>query len=443
MKTKSACLIVLLSSCLQPQTQQVTSKKSIDFSAYLQQRNGVAPLNASIIIGNKDTVLFKKFFGFEDVATNKPIDSTTVFPIASGSKPFTAAAILMLHDQKKLTIDDPVNKWLLGFPSSWKGITIRHLLSHTSGIPDWLRVAPDEQFAVNASSLAGLYTNIPPDTAPGEKFSYGNINYLLLSFIIEKAAAIPFERFIDSSIIRPLSLKNTGFVYEYTGSRMAKGYHDAFSMRPITEKEAVNYRLLKGAGGMYSTAADIIVFQSRLKDILLRGTFLLMVEPVKEDYALGWHVQKQMNKTVIKHPGGINGYCSEMRYIVEDDLSIVILSNVRLNDLNIRYAAFDLFKMMNGGFSEANIPVATKYFGKYALPDDFAKKAGVRHVTIQNENQRIVVKVPGKNDSYLVPFERDKFFFYGEATNAEFSADANELRILSPSYGVIICKKIN
>jgi hypothetical protein len=168
-----------------------------------------------------------------------------------------------------------------------------------------------------------------------------------------------------------------------------------------------------------------------------------MLEPVKGDYALGWHVQKQMNKTVIKHPGGINGYCSEMRYIVDDDLSIVILSNVRLNDLNIRYAAFDVFKMMNGGFSEANMPVETKYFGKYALPDHFVKKAGVRHVTIQNENQRIVVKVPGKNDSYLVPFERDKFFFYGEATNAEFSADAKELRILSPSYGVIICKKIS
>ncbi|MBD0332558.1 MAG: beta-lactamase family protein, partial [Chitinophagaceae bacterium] len=223
---------------------------------YLELRNTVAPLNSSILIGKKDTVVLQRFFGYEEAERKKLIDAETVFPIASGTKPFTAAAVLMLQDQKKLSIDDPLVKWMKGFPLSWNGITIRQLLSHTSGIPDWQKMAPEEKFPVTIPGIIAVYKNSKPVSAPGTTFSYGNINYLLLSFVIEKASGSTYEKFVESNIIEPLSLQHTGFVYQYKGARLAKGYTNVFLMQPLRDKELPNYRLLKGAGGMYSTPQD-------------------------------------------------------------------------------------------------------------------------------------------------------------------------------------------
>jgi hypothetical protein len=204
----------------------------------------------------------------------------------------------------------------------------------------------------------------------------------------------------------------------------------------------VNYALLKGAGGMYSTTHDLSIFMSRLRDILKPQTFKLMIQPVKEDYGLGWHIQQQFGKTVIKHPGGVAGYCSEMRYVVEDDLTISILSNVRSNDLNIRYAAFDLLKLYNNQQPEVEFIPRKEYLGRFALPTDFAKKAGVGYVEVKEVQGAVVLSVPGKQESYLVPFAKGKYFFHGEASDAEFTEDGKELVILSPSFGRIVCKKL-
>jgi hypothetical protein len=161
---------------------------------------------------------------------------------------------------------------------------------------------------------------------------------------------------------------------------------------------------------------------------------------VTEEYALGWHVQNQFGKVTIKHPGGINGFTTEMRWVAADSTAIVILSNIRFNDLNIRYAAFDMMKLINGVVPEAELAINAAYLGKYTLPEKMVSRFRSPYITLTESKGQLVLSVSGIT-RYLIPAVKDRFFFYGEAVDVEFKDGGKLLRILSPSLGQIDCAK--
>jgi CubicO group peptidase (beta-lactamase class C family) len=334
-----------------------------------------------------------------------------------------------------------LTKWIGGVPASWRAVTIQHLLSHTSGIPDIFKTAGGDRFGNDLPSLLKVYQGAALQFSPGEKFQYSNANYIFLSYIIEKAGGKSYEQFLSENIFQPLQMKNTGFSYSYKGTDLAKPYANVFKMDKVPQSELPNLQVLKGAGAMYSTAADLSIFLQGMHKLLSSESLRMMLQPVKEDYGLGFHIQEQFGKITIKHPGGINGYASEMRYVPADSSSVVILSNVQFNDLNIRYTAFDILKLLNNRELDIDTAINEKLTGKYSLPKPIAERAKSDFLEIKSKDGKMILSLPGMPETYLVPFAKGKYFFYGEASNAEFSADGKELKILSPSLGEIMCKK--
>lgn len=408
---------------------------------WIQVKNRMVPINGTVLVTKGSTILLQKFFGYSNKEKKLLSDSSTVFPIASATKPFTTIAIMILQERKVLSVEDFMSKWITGTPASWKSVKLKHLLSHTSGIPDIFKVAGGDRFDADLPSLVNIYKNASLQFTPGEKFNYSNVNYIFLSYIIEVATGQTYEAFMTENIFKPLEMQHTGFTYLYEPNHMARPYYDAFKLNEVPAAEMANLRLLKGAGGIYSTSADLAKFLHGMSKLLTKESLEMMLRPVKEDYGFGWHIQEQFGKITIKHPGGVNGYVSEMRYVPADSLSVIILSNTSNNGLPIRYVAFEIMKIINNVPLDIDSTVNVKYLGKYKLPLEIAKRAKAPFLEIKIKDGAMILTIPNMPDKVLVPFARDKYFFYGEATNAEFRADGKELVIISPSMGEVKCTK--
>ncbi|MGE4514824.1 MAG: serine hydrolase domain-containing protein, partial [Chryseobacterium sp.] len=170
--------------------------------------------SGNVLVVDNNDIIYEGSFGFSDHSTKTPNKSDITFPIASISKIFTATAILQLKEKGSLKITDPVAKYLPGFPYS--EITIRHLLSHTSGLPPYnayfdkeKKENPDKVFT-NKDFLPGVIANQQPLIyQPGEKGNYDNINYLILALIVEKVLGMPYEKYIKKNILKPAGMKET------------------------------------------------------------------------------------------------------------------------------------------------------------------------------------------------------------------------------------------
>jgi CubicO group peptidase (beta-lactamase class C family) len=441
MKIAWAALFLLLHFISAAQSSTTTHLKQ-QLTDYLEARNKIAPLNAAVIVTKGTEVLTQHFFGHSHAATKTPITASTSFLIASGTKPFTATAIMLLQQRKMLSLTDPIHKWIKEVPSTWGAITIKHLLSHTSGIPDYFTIKGGESLQPTLNHLLQLYKGTTLQFQPGAKFAYSNTNFMLLSYVIEKCSGTTYEAFMQSQLFDPLQLTSTGFAYPEAPRTLAHSYRNVFNMDAVAKGELANLAVLKGAGGMYSTTKDLVLFLNSLSKLLSKAIMDTMLQPVMGDYALGWHVQNQFGKVTIKHPGGINGYSSEMRYVPADSLAIVILSNIGFNDLNIRYTAFDIMKMVNGVLPQAELAINPAYLGKYSVPERYAGRFKSAFIEMIHQEGRLILSIPGSSTRILIPADKGRFFFYGEAVDVEFKEEGKLLRILSPSLGQIDCTKL-
>jgi CubicO group peptidase (beta-lactamase class C family) len=173
--------------------------------------------NGGIIVARNGKIIFEKYQGLQNVLSGEPIDSTTAFHLASVSKTFTAMAILKLWENAALLLDDPVTKYLVGFP--YPLITVRNLLSHRSGLPNYVHFVEKlgwdtHRFVTNTDILQLLIDNANK-LKPGKAnayFDYCNTNYALLALIVEKVSQLSFSAYLDNIFFKPLGMKNS-FVY--------------------------------------------------------------------------------------------------------------------------------------------------------------------------------------------------------------------------------------
>ena len=132
----------------------------------------------------------------------------------------------------------------------------------------------------------------------------------------------------------------------------------------------------------------------------------------------------------------------EMRYVPADSMAIVILSNIRFNDLNIRYTAFDMMSILNNKMPSAELTIPSAYLGKYAIPEAFQSRFKTTFLELQSQGGKFILSVAGNVTRFLIPAEKGRFFFYGEPVDVEFKDAGKLLRILSPSLGQIDCTKM-
>jgi CubicO group peptidase (beta-lactamase class C family) len=281
-------------------------------------------------------------YGLADVENDVPVTPKTVFQIQSVTKTMTAAAILLLADEGKLAIDDPVSKHLADTPDTWKEITLRHLLSHTSGIKDFinepkasLRLEVTEQEVFKASA------DRPLNFKPGEKYQYSNTGYHLLAMVIRKHAGKSYGEFLAERFFSPLGLSQTRVNdlsaviphraggYRWDGKALRRGDFVADSI--------ISY----GGGGVLTSAADMAEWAKALsagkvlkRELLEQAwTSAKLNDGKPAGYGLGWVIGRQNGRRLVAHGGAhMTGFTSHFAHYPDDGLTVVVLTNSRQGD---------------------------------------------------------------------------------------------------------------
>jgi CubicO group peptidase (beta-lactamase class C family) len=257
----------------------------------------------------------------------------TVFRIGSVTKQFTAAAILLLAERGKLAVTDPVCKYVSDCPEAWQPITIHHLLTHTAGLPNFTSF-PDYLPTMAQPSppekTLERFRGRPLNFAPGERFEYSNSGYVLLGYILEKAAGEPYAKFLRENLLAPAGLVATD--YDDTATLVphrAAGY--ARSDEGFVNAPYMDMTIPHAAGALYSTVGDLCRWTRAVHDgqLLSEESRAALFRPAHNNYAYGWFVAPRFDRTEHAHGGGINGFSAGLSYYPEEEVCIAVLSNVQ------------------------------------------------------------------------------------------------------------------
>ena len=299
----------------------------------------------SLAVVRNGRIVKAKGYGLANIEANSAATPKTVYEIGSLTKQFTATAVMMLVEDGKISLDDKITKCFLDAPESWNQITIRHLLSHTSGIqnhvavPGYLNI-----FKTNLSfettptreEILKEFFKLPSEFEPGDTWAYDNTGYYLLGFVIEKASGKSYYQFLDERIFKPLGMTSTHSTdtrpivpnrasgYEWTG--------DKFENRPVLLPT-----IAFSAGTILSTVEDMAKWDAALytEKLLKKLTLEQMWTPAKTkggamasfDYGFGWFIDTYHGHRIVQHAGGTPGFSSVIYRFTSDKLTIIILSN--------------------------------------------------------------------------------------------------------------------
>jgi CubicO group peptidase (beta-lactamase class C family) len=309
----------------------------------LAQRTRDGAFSGSVLIAQDGVVFLSKGYGLADRAQGIPNTPQTRFHLGSLSKQFTALGILILESQGKLSIQDPICNFVADCPKEWQGITIHHLLTHTSGLSRqqalWLDTAIQTATSGPAApakqaKYLGLTIRWFLDARPGEQYAYSNFGYYLLAHIIEQVSGQSYADFLNQAIFTPLNMHNTG--YHDSPSGVAKLYSDPDTM---TAEQVETPPVSDGASDLYSTSEDLLLWDQALyTDQLLPQTTLERIYerfvPNTDDYPLfgygyGWLVTKILGRPLVGGAGGGPDSAFTTIYIrlPVDGLTLIVLTN--------------------------------------------------------------------------------------------------------------------
>jgi len=280
----------------------------------------------SILVAEGHSILFAHGFGFADKEQGILTTTDTQFRIGSITKQFTSAAMLVLQERGLLNLDDSVAKHLPNYPEG-ELFTIRQLLNHSSGLPDFWAYADGLDFAkpTTIDELVGLFKGKPLVYTPGERFIYNNAGYYLAGKIIEVVSGQSYEAFLDQVILKPLAMHDTFFANSKTGDNTeAKGY--GYNYGSI---DAVEMSIPHAAGAITSTALDMHKWQNAVlqKQLLSESSWQEIFKDYGHAYGLGWDVSLLGGEKILKHGGALPGFRSYIWLRPENGMSFIILSN--------------------------------------------------------------------------------------------------------------------
>jgi CubicO group peptidase (beta-lactamase class C family) len=285
-------------------------------------------------------------YGMANLARRAPVTPETAFEIGSVTKQFTAAAILLLAQEGKVSVDDPIPRHLKGAPESWSRITIRHLLTHTSGLKNYTGLDGFELARhLNQEQFIAKIAVWPPDFQPGEKWAYCNTGYNLLGYIIENASGKNYRDFLQQNIFTPLGMTATAL--RDPGSILpsrALGY-ETNRAGQFTNRNA-DLTDVFSAGALVSTAGDLARWNAAMNtDVLLTAASRAqMWTPVRLDdgtahpYGFGWFLGPWQGHANIGHSGSTAGFSASFQRFPEAGLTVILLTNSDEFDIATRLA---------------------------------------------------------------------------------------------------------
>ena len=415
--------VLLLPAYLNAQT--IPQKADELLTAYAQQQK----FSGNVLIAKEGKILFEKAYGYADISRGKLNTTETEFRVGSLTKMFTSAVILQLANEGKLSLTDPVSKYVKGFPYGDQ-IQLTHLLSHTSGIKG-------STGSPAPLTLDESVTNFKVQSltfTPGSRFEYNNFNYILLSYIAQTVSGTAFPQLLETRLFQKSNMWHTGLDWKDRSSdKKALGY--------ITNPETANWQVVNdgnvaiasGAGALYSTTKDLYNWSTAISNqVVLNDSMLVTaMKPVQNNYGLGWMVTQSKERTYVGHTGSIPGFIANFMKFPKEDITIILLSNYQ--DVNGRQLSDDLIAVafnepyqlpVKKNVAALSSDVLNKYVGEYRLPNGFSINVSVDgnklYALAQGDAQKIELTAESEN----------KFFLKGPETEIEFLQESNVVKYM-------------
>ncbi len=334
-----AILVTSLLTGSVAQAQEVPANKveasTVDaFVQDLMKKRHIPGVSVAVVKDGK--ILLAKGYGLANVELDVPATETTVYQLASVTKTFTATAIMMLVKEGKISLEDKITERLPDLPAAWVKVTVRNLLSHTSGIKSYTSVkdfGKTMRKDYTQREIIDLVAKEPLEFPPGEKWNYSNTGYFLLGMLIEKVSDKTYGEFMAERIFKPLGMTHTR-VNELRAiiPNRAQGYE--WNGKELKNGEYVSPTQPFAAGMLVSSVSDLVKWDESLsKNTLLDEADLKqMWTPTRlskgeAGYGFGWSTAKANGHRLVSHGGGIPGFSTELSRFLDDKLTVIVLTN--------------------------------------------------------------------------------------------------------------------
>lgn len=377
----------------------------------------------SIIVVKNGETIFRKGHGMANLELGVHIEPDMVFRLGSLTKQFTAVSILMLAEQGKLALDDPITKFLPDYPTHDHLITVEHLLTHTSGIksytsmPEW---PPLWRKDFTVQELIDFFKDQPMVSAPGACWAYNNSGYILLGAIIEKASGQTYEGFLHQNIFEPLGMKQS---YYDNPTRIIPRRVAGYEKSPDGFENAAYLSMTQpyAAGSLASTVEDLALWDAALyTDRLLKQKTLekahvshKLADGSSTFYGYGWEISEYAGRRFIEHGGGIFGFRSRTIRIPDERVFVAALSNNGGSHptlLAFKIAALVIGQPYNEPMPvELNPETSVEYEGVYQINDS-------SEIRITREDGYFFFQYGEGPRAEVIPLSSDEFFFKGMST---------------------------
>jgi len=306
---------------------------------YLELYTKLWAFSGSIIAIKDGEILFKKAYGYANIEHKVKNTTETKHKIWSITKQFTAVAILILEERGLLRVEDSLRKYFPDYAELNPNITIHHLLNHTSGIFNYSNL-PDshktfQRMCHKKYDLIKMFLNYPLDFEPGTQWKYSNTGYFILGMLIEKLSGKNYSEFLTENIFIPLGMFNTGVD---DGKKIIKNKASGYYLNgnDLIHCDYINMDLMLSSGGIYSTVEDLFIWDKALNSdkLLSRESIEKMNTPYKNNYGYGVSINKNGDRRVVQHNGSCEGFLAEIHRYVDDDFTVVVLSNYGFTAVN-------------------------------------------------------------------------------------------------------------
>ena len=343
-----------------PQIYDSSISKKID--TLIQNLYTREQFNGSILVAMNGKVVYEKAYGTSDRDKNIPFSVSTPCYLASVSKQFTAIGILILADKRLLALNDPLNKYFPDFPGG-ESITIKQLLTHTSGIVNYEELGIDKPDLTNHDVYESLVKHKTLQFLPGEKYQYSNSGYVLLAIIIESVSKMSFADFMKQYVFEPLKMTNTFICNSNVQKPIAKAYGKFGD-----ESDAIGNTT--GDGGICSTVEDLFKWDKALytSKLVSQSIIRQAFEPAtlhdgsKSLYGFGWMIKNDNTKKIVYHTGGSGGYRTYIERDLNNRNAIVILTNIENSPRREVSQAIENI-LNNDRYELPKMSIATKMYG--------------------------------------------------------------------------------
>ena len=381
-----------------------------------------------VLVAKSGKVVYKKAFGTANLESNIPMESNMIFRIGSITKQFTAISILQLVEQDKIHLQDSIQKYISNYPNKGYKITIENLLSHTSGIKDYMTISNPTEERIDYTPKQGVdyFKNEPLEFKPGSQFKYSNSNYYILGYILELVTGKSYADYLQENIFDKVGLHNTFYISSKQNTANTPQGYSMFDGK-LENATLQNVTTIYSAGGIMSNAEDLFKWHQALYNNKLINHELLskaftpyrFADSTNSEYGYGWFIKDIDDSKTIEHSGSTDGFQSDEIYFPNEDVLIVTLFNCFEQDMDWTLLSNDIARLAIGkplnNEMQLSEDVLQNYVGMYVFNEE-------HKLTISLENGKLYVEANNPNDRLpkVQLYAQSKNMFYIKEAELKF-----------------------